>query len=40
MRAGEEQQEAYGGKGLDADEYAVMVIVAKHLEQLTMKAAA
>jgi len=38
MRQGEEQQQAYQGKGLAAEEYAVMVIVAQHLEDLTRKA--
>jgi DNA topoisomerase-1 len=38
MRQGAEQQQAYEGKGLAAEEYAVMVIVAKHLESLTMRA--
>jgi DNA topoisomerase-1 len=38
MRRGMEQQQAYQGKGLAAEEYAVMVIIAQHLEDLTKKA--
>ena len=32
MRQGEEQQEAYRGRGLRPEEYSVMVLIAKHLE--------
>lgn len=35
MREGIEQQRAYGGRGLQAEEYSVMVVIAKHLEKRT-----
>jgi len=34
MQQGEEQERAYNGEGLRAEEYAVMVILAKHAEKL------
>ena len=34
MRQGAEQEKAYNGDGLRAEEYAVMVIIAKSLEEL------
>jgi len=37
-RQGAEQELAYNGKGLAAEEYAVMVIIAEYLENLTRKA--
>ncbi|HLK51262.1 MAG TPA: hypothetical protein VKT49_24140 [Bryobacteraceae bacterium] len=33
MRQGSEQQQAYNGSGLRAEEYCVMVLIAKHLEK-------
>jgi hypothetical protein len=33
MQQGIEQHEAYDGKGLEPEEYTVMVLMAKHLEQ-------
>ena len=38
MRAGVEQEQAYHGKGLRAEEYAVMVIIAKAMEKLAKAA--
>jgi DNA topoisomerase-1 len=39
MRQGEQQEKAYNGDGLRAEEYAVMVILAKQAERLANKAA-
>ena len=33
MREGAEQQRAYGGRGLQPEEYSVMVMIARHLEK-------
>ncbi len=38
MQQGREQQEAYQGKGLRAEEYSVMVIIAKHQERMAKAA--
>jgi DNA topoisomerase-1 len=38
MRQGAEQEKAYDGHGLRAEEYAVMVILAKHVENLAAEA--
>jgi DNA topoisomerase-1 len=40
MRQGAEQEQTYNGKGLRAEEYAVLVILAKHAENLIAKARA
>ena len=38
MAQGREQQAAYEGRGLRAEEYSVMVIIAKHQERLAKAA--
>lgn len=40
MQQGVEQHQAYDGKGLEPEEYAVMVLMAKHLEQTAKVATA